>query len=158
MRHAAIVHAGWGKAARTAASAHELLGIVFTAHCELTEAASDQTHQLRALLLRGDGKDRTLGRSGLSHGTMSALAWRRSPRGANDQQLARNAEIRRLAQIIIAYRNELSANRDQMAMIVNELAPGITAQPGMGPFKAAKAILDSARLASQEAGTYHEAT
>ena len=147
MQDTGVVRAGWAQtAASTDAGARDLLGILLTNHRELTEAAAGQTHQLRALLLRGDSGDRHFGRSGLSRGVLSTLAHRNPPSGATEKQTARHAEIRRVAEVVIAYRNELCANRNQMATIVEELAPGMTAQAGMGPFKAATAILDAALL------------
>lgn len=151
MRVSGIVYAGGGRAvARDADDAHEVLRILVTAHCELTEAAAEQAHQLRALLVRGNNDDRTLGRGGLGHGVLSTLASRNPPRDATNRQTVRHEEIRRLATVVTAYRDELSANRDQMMTVVNELAPGMTAQPGMGPFKAAQAILGAFRVAGPE--------
>lgn len=130
-------------AAQGAADAYETLRILLTAHCELTETAADQSQDLRALLLRGGPRDRHLSRGGLSYGVLFHLARRTSPTEASDAHVARNDEIQRLAQVLIAYRDELAANRDQMTTLVNQLVPGITDEPRMGPFTAAKAILDS---------------
>jgi hypothetical protein len=148
MRYTAIVPANREElATQGSTDARETLRILLTAHCELTEVAADQAQQLRALLLRGDGADRTLGRGGLAYGVLAQLAHRRPPREATEGQVARFSEIQRLAEVLIAYRDELAANREHMAILVNQLAPGITAEPGMGPFKAAKAILDANTLA-----------
>jgi hypothetical protein len=143
MLYTGVVHADRGEfATRSAPDSRSLLKILLAAHCELTEIAADQAQQLRAVLLRGDNRDRALGRSGLSHGVLSTLAYRNLPHGATDRQISRHGEVQRLAQVVIAYRNELAENRDHMATVVNDLAPGITGQAGIGPFKAAKAILD----------------
>jgi hypothetical protein len=143
MRYASIVHDNReSDPERSTTNPRDLLRVLLTAHCELTEVAADQLQQLRAMLLRGDNRDRRLGRSGLCQGALFALTDRKPPQDATDGQLARHDEIQRIAQVVIAYRDELSANREQMVVVVNELAPGMTAQPGMGPFRAAKAILD----------------
>lgn len=145
MLHAGIVDTERERVrAHSAADPHALLKVLLTAHCELTEVAAEQAQLLRALLLRGNGGDRALGRSGLSHSALSTLLCRKPPRDASDGQMARHAEVQRIAHVILAYRDELAANREQMATVVNELSPGITARPGTGPFKAAKAILESA--------------
>lgn len=142
MRYGGIAHAD-PASSNARDGAREMLKVLVTAHCELTEVAAEQAQQLRALLLGGNNGDHALSRSGLSHSVLTTLANRKPPHPATDQQSRRHAEIQRLAQVVIAYRDELSVNRQQMATIVNELAPGITDRPGTGPFKAAKAILGS---------------
>jgi hypothetical protein len=126
-------------------AARQMLKVLLTAHYELTEVAAEQAQLLRSLLLGGNNGDHALSRGGLSLTVLTALANRKPPHAATDQQMRRHKEIQRLAQVVLAYRDELSINRQQMATIVNELAPGITNRPGTGPFKAAKAILDSAQ-------------
>jgi len=144
MRYGGIAHADRAPAgASDMATSRDMLRVLLTAHCELTEVASELAQQLRALLLRGNADDHALSRSGLSHTVLSTLANRKPPRDATVQQATRHADIQHLAQVIIAYRDELFANRQQMATVVNDLVPGITSQPGMGPFKAARSILDS---------------
>ena len=138
--------------ARDDADAHATLRILLTAHYELTEMAAEQAQQLRALLLRGNGRDRNLSRGGLALNVLWHLARREPPHEATDHQIARNEEIRRLAAVLVAYRDELAANREHMATLVNDLVPGITAEPGMGPFKAAKAILDTGTFALDHSG------
>jgi len=144
MRYVGIAHAERAPAGISdVAASRETLRVLLTAHFELTEVASELAQQLRALLLRGNADDHALSRSGLSHTVLSTLANRKPPGDATLKQATRHGEIQHLAQVIMAYRDELSANRQQMATVVNELVPGITSQPGMGPFKAARAILDS---------------
>jgi hypothetical protein len=148
-----ILHAVRGETAiRGAADVRVLLRNLVTAHRQLTEATNDQASQLRGLLLRGDNADRDLGRSGLGHGILCTLAHRPLPRDATGRQIDRHANIQRLARVVLAYRNELCANRDQMAAIVNELAPGVIAQHGVGPLKAAKSLLN----ANQDAALHSE--
>jgi hypothetical protein len=104
-----------------------------------------QVTELRALLLAGDPTDRALARGSLSATTLLRLVSRRAPHDPGSEQVTRAADIQRLARVVSDYRNELAANRDQLAALVNELAPGLTAQPGMGPVTAATIVLNSAR-------------
>jgi len=53
----------------------------------------------------------------------------------------RHAEIRRLAVALRCAARALKANRDQLATIIDDLAPGLTDQPGIGPVSAAQAIV-----------------
>jgi hypothetical protein len=151
MPHPGSVHADrTAPTPKGAADARDTLRILLTAHYELTEVAADQAQELRALLLRGNGTDRSISRGGLAFNVLGYLTRRVPPPEATDKHVARNEDIRRLAHVLIAYRDELSANRKHMTTLVNELVPGITAQPGMGPFKAAKAILDTDSFALQQ--------
>lgn len=59
------------------------------------------------------------------------------PRG----QAVRHAEIRRLARAVLATRRELVANRAQLQVIVDEVAPGLTERRGIGAISAAQAIV-----------------
>lgn len=139
-----VVHAGWGAAAaRGATCDRDLLKLLLAAHGELAAATAAQVTELRALLLAGDKTDRALARSSLSSAHLLRLVRRRPPQDASQTQIAHAADIQRLARVISDYRTELGAHRDQLAMLVNELAPGLTAQPGMGPITAAKTILNS---------------
>jgi hypothetical protein len=143
MRGIGVVHAGWGAAAaRGATCERDLLEILLAAHAELTAATGAQVTELRALLLAGDKTDRALARGSFSGTILFRLVRRRAPHDASDVQILRTADIQRLARVVSDYRNELTANRDQLATLVNELAPGLTAQPGMGPVTAAKVILN----------------
>jgi transposase len=53
----------------------------------------------------------------------------------------RQAEIRRLALALREATRALKANRTQLQAIVDELAPGLTTQRGIGPVSAAQAIV-----------------
>jgi transposase len=53
----------------------------------------------------------------------------------------RQAEIRRLALALREATRALKANRTQLQAIVDELAPGLTSQRGIGPVSAAQAIV-----------------
>ena len=69
------------------------------------------------------------------------MARRRLPAQASRDQAVRHAEIRRLAVVLRSAARELKANRDQLATIIDDLAPGLTDQPGIGPVSAAQAIV-----------------
>jgi transposase len=63
------------------------------------------------------------------------------PRGARREQAIRHAEIRRLAVAVRDAGRVLKANRAELAAIVNDLVPGLTERPGIGPVSAAQAIV-----------------
>lgn len=119
----------------------EALRILLSARDELTTATTAQTNRLRALLRDGDDGDRELARGRLTDATLAALARRRGPRHASRAQATRQAEMRRIALALREKRRELGANRVQLADIVNEIAPGLTDQRGIGPITAAQAIV-----------------
>jgi hypothetical protein len=149
-----VVHAGWdGAAGREATCDLELLEILLAAHAELTAATASQVTELRAVLLCGDASDRSIARGNLSNTALLRLDRYRPPSEPVPEQVARVTEIRRLARVVRDYRAELAANRDQLATIVNELAPGLTAQHGLGAVIAAKTILTSSSTTWRDTGT-----
>ena len=119
----------------------EALRILLSARHELTKASTAQTNRLRALLLGGDDTDRQLARGALTDATLAGLARRRPPRDASREQAVRHAEIRRLALALRDAARALKANRAQLQTIVDDLAPGLTDRPGIGPVSAAQAIV-----------------
>jgi transposase len=64
-----------------------------------------------------------------------------TPRDASREQAVRHAEIRRLALALREAARALKANRAQLQTIVDDLAPGLTDRPGIGPVSAAQAIV-----------------
>ncbi|MCA1697118.1 MAG: transposase [Actinobacteria bacterium] len=120
---------------------HETLRILLTARQELTTTTTAQTNRLRALLRDGDDTDRRPARASLSDTVLASLARRRQPREASREQALRHAEIRRLTLALRETGRALKANRDQLHAIVNDLAPGLTQQPGISPATAAQAII-----------------
>jgi hypothetical protein len=100
-----------------------------------------ETNRLRALLLSGDDTDRQTARGALTDATLASLARRRAPREASREQAVRHAEIRRLALALRDAARALKANRTQLQAIVDDLAPGLTDQRGIGPLSAAQVIV-----------------
>jgi transposase len=111
----------------------EALRILLSARDELTTVNTAQTNRLRALLLAGDDTDRQLARARLTAAVLAGLIRRRLPRDADRVQAIRQVEIRRLALALRDAAQALRANRTQLAGIVEDLAPGLTARPGIGP-------------------------
>jgi len=119
----------------------EALRPLLCARDELTTASTGQTNRLKALLRDGDDTDRSLARGKLTERAFNELARRRQPREATRAQAVRHGEIRRLAVALRDGRRELKANRAQLQDIVNDLAPGLTDQRGIGPVCAAQVIV-----------------
>jgi transposase len=119
----------------------EALRILLCARQELTTTSTAQTNRLRALLRDGDDTDRRLARARLTDAVLAPLARRRQPPDASRDQSVRQAEIRRLALALRQAARALKTNRTQLAEIVNDLVPGLTTRPGIGPVSAAQAIV-----------------
>jgi transposase len=119
----------------------EALRILLTARQELTTTSTAQVNRLRALLLGGEDTDRQLARGALTDAILAGLARRRGPRDASREHAVRQAEIRRIALAVREARRALLANRAQLQTIVDDLAPGLTDRPGVGPVSAAQAIV-----------------
>ena len=119
----------------------EALRILLVARQEITVAATAQTNRLRALLLAGDDTDRQAARKTLTGTALTALADRELPADASREQAVRQAEIGRLALALGQARRELTGNRQQLQVIVEDIAPGLTSRNGVGPVSAAQAIV-----------------
>jgi transposase len=119
----------------------EALRILLCARQELTTTTTGQTNRLRALLRDGDDTDHRLARARFTDTTLANLARRRPPREASREQAVRHAEVRRLALTLREAGHALKTNRSELATIVNDLAPGLTNRPGIGPVCAAQAIV-----------------
>jgi transposase len=107
--------------------------ILLRARQELTTTSTGQTNRLRALLRDGNDADRRLARTRFTHTVLASVARRRLPAHASRDQAVRHAEIRRLAVALRQATRDLKANRDQLATIINDLAPGLTDRPGIAP-------------------------
>lgn len=119
----------------------EALRILLGARHELTDTQTAQTNRLRALLLSGGDNDRALARGALSPATLDQLARRRIRPDAARADCVRHGEIRRLTVAVRERSRELTENKTQIRRIVEELAPGITDRPGVGPISAAIVII-----------------
>jgi transposase len=80
-------------------------------------------------------------RGALTQATLTILIRRRLPRDASREQAVRHAELRRLALALREASHALKTNRTQLQTIVDDLAPGLTNQRGIGPVSAAQAIV-----------------
>jgi transposase len=119
----------------------EALRILLCARQELTTTSTAQTNRLKALLRDGDDTDRRLACGELILTTLAELVKRRLPQNASRQQAIRHAEIHGLAVAVRDARQILKANGAELAAIVNDLVPGLTQRPGIGPVSAAQAIV-----------------
>jgi transposase len=119
----------------------EALRILLSARQDINTASTAQMNRLRALLLAGDDTDRQAARRALTQTALANLARRRLAPGAARDRAVRHAEIRRLAQALREAERQLAANRTQLQAIVNDLAPGLTDRPGIGPVSAAQAVV-----------------
>ncbi len=119
----------------------EALRILLGARQDMILASTAQANRLRALLLAGEDHDRRAARAPLTGAALTTLARRRLHRDASRAGAIRHAEIRRLAVALRDAARQLAANRKQLHAIAEDLAPGLTAQPGIGPVSAAQAIV-----------------
>ncbi|HVU61946.1 MAG TPA: IS110 family transposase [Mycobacteriales bacterium] len=118
----------------------DALRILLIAREELTTASTAATNRLRALLLTGDDRDRSLARGRLPLATLTAIR-RRRPTDVDRAGRIRHDELRRLATDLTEYRRRLKANNTQLTEIVQDMAPRLLQLPGVGPVSAATAIL-----------------
>ena len=119
----------------------DALRILLGARHDLTVTSTAQINRLRALLRDGNDTDHQLARAALTDATLTGLARRRLPRDASREQAVRHAEVRRLALAIHDASRALKTNRAQLQSIVDDIAPGLTDRPGIGPVTAAQAII-----------------
>lgn len=119
----------------------EALRILLGARQDIILASTSQANRLRALLLTGDDSDRRAARRALTVAAIASLARRRPRPDASRAEVIRHAEIRRLAIALRDAERQLTANGKQLQAIVDELAPGLTNQHGIGPVTAAQAVV-----------------
>lgn len=98
--------------------------------------------RLRALLLGGQDTDRALLRAGtLSARTLTALTRRRPRKGEDRADTLRRREITRLARQVLDLNTALRANKRELTDLVDDMAPGLLAEQGVGPVSAAQLIV-----------------
>lgn len=119
----------------------EALRILLSARRELTTARTRQINRLRALLLTGDDADRQLARGALSDARLTAISRRRGAADESVDASVRRTEARRLAIAIREAGHELRANKKQLAVLTDTVAPGLQDKFGVGPVSAAQAII-----------------
>jgi transposase len=119
----------------------EALRILLAARQELVTTSTGQINRLRALLLTGDDRDRAAARAAFTDTALSSLARRRLPADADRLHAVRHGEIRRLATSIRDSAKVLKDNRRELQELVDQLAPGLTDRPGVGPVSAAQVVV-----------------
>ena len=119
----------------------EALRILLAARQEMVTASTGQINRLRALLLSGDDRDRDASRAAFTDAALSALARRRLPADADRLHAVRHGEIRRLALAVREATKALKVNRRELHELVEQIAPGLTARPGIGPVSAAQVVV-----------------
>jgi transposase len=119
----------------------EALRILLGARRELTTVRTRQINRLRALLLTGDEADRSLARGPLTATRLAAISRRRGNADESVERAVRRAEARRLALAIRDAGRELKTNKQQLADLVDGIAPGLRDKVGVGPVSAAQAVV-----------------
>jgi len=119
----------------------EALRILLAARQEMVTTSTGQINRLRALLLSGEDSDRQASRTALTAAALSSLARRRLRPDAQRHEAVRHDEIRRLAIAVRQTARALKTNRRQLQELVDEIAPGLTNRPGIGPVSAAQVIV-----------------
>ena len=121
--------------------AREALRILLAARQEMVTTSTGQINRLRALLLSGEDGDRRTSRGALTDSALSALARRRLRPDADRHESVRHQEIRRLAIAVREANRVLKINRRELQQLVDEIAPGLTDRPGIGPVSAAQVVV-----------------
>lgn len=119
----------------------EALRILLSAREELVTTSTGQINRLRALLLSGEDTDRRISRSAMNDATLSALSRRRLRPDADRPEAVRHQEIRRLAIAIRSAYRVLKSNKADLKALVDQIAPGLTDRPGIGPVSAAQVVV-----------------
>jgi transposase len=119
----------------------DALRILLSARQEMITTSTAQINRLRALLLAGDDNDRVISRRALTGSVLNTLARRRLRADAQRHDAVRHQEIRRLAVAIRDAEVLLKANRRELQQILDDLAPGLTDRPGIGPVSAAQVVV-----------------
>lgn len=140
----AAVSSSGGKAGSGVDSDRDALRVLLSVRQDLMATITEQSTRLRALLLDGDNADAKIARGSLTEVVLASLARRREPRDVPRQRSERHAEIRRLSLFLFAVGREQKANTMQLQIIVNDLVPGLTDRRGIGPVRAAQAIVSLA--------------
>jgi transposase len=119
----------------------EALRILLAARQEMVTTSTGQINRLRALLLSGGDSDRQAGRTALTDAALGSLARRRLRPDAERHDAVRHHEIRRLAVAVRETTRALKLNRRELQELVDQIAPGLTDRPGIGPVSAAQVVV-----------------
>jgi transposase len=119
----------------------EALRILLGAYRQLTDSKVETGNMLNALLVTGDDSDRDLARGSWTAGRIDQIARRRPRIDDTREQAVRRREARRLAHTWRDANRELRQLRRTIRELVEALAPGMTAQRGVGPISAAQLII-----------------
>jgi transposase len=119
----------------------EALRILLGAHRAITTTRTGHVNALRALLRGGEDTDRALASGTLTLDRLTRIARRRGQPHESIERAVRRAEARRLAIAIRDADQQLRAHRRQLSALIDQLAPGLTDQPGVGPISAAQLII-----------------
>jgi transposase len=119
----------------------DALRILLGARHDLTVTKTAGINRLKALLRTGDDNDQALAARAVTVGLLTRLARRRGPRECSRAEQVRQQELRRLAVLVREAEAQLVSNNRQLARIVADLAPGLTARAGIGPVSAAQSIV-----------------
>src|SRR5664279_865155 len=119
----------------------EALRILLAARQEMVTTSTGQINRLRALLLSGEDGERQASRAALTDAALSTLARRRLRPEADRHEAVRHQEIRRLVLAIREATRALKANRRELHELADQIAPGLTERPGIGPVSAAQVIV-----------------
>lgn len=122
-------------------SDREALRILLTARDQLTTSHTAATNQLKALLLTGDDTDRDLARQDMTLARLTPLTRRRGRTGESPHARIRRLELARLAGWLLHTHTQLRDNRANLVEILDQLTPGLTDAPGIGPVTAATAVV-----------------
>jgi transposase len=119
----------------------EALRILLVGYQQIVAGYVAQLNALRALLITGDDSDRVLARRPATMRWLAEITRRRPRNGDSREHAVRRAETRRLA---LACRDAQQQRRQflhHLEQLADDLAPGVTAQRGVGPVTAAQLIL-----------------
>jgi transposase len=119
----------------------EALRILLGARRDLTTGKTRHINRLRALLLTGDDTERVLCRGMLSEQRLKSISRRRAKINESTEQAIRRGEARRLSIAIVEAIHALKANKQQLTILVDELAPQLREGVGVGPVSAAQALV-----------------
>jgi transposase len=119
----------------------EALRILLGGYQEIVGSSTARLNTLRALLRTGQDSDRVLAEGNDTLAWLTQIASRRGRSTDTREHAVRRAEARRLALACRDAHHDRATYRQQIAALVETMAPGITTQHGVGPISAAQLLL-----------------